>query len=109
MASRLHFATKYQVEYSDDTFFGRGLIDFYYLLKSLGIDMSGTSVYDTEFDIPKEDWKLALEELKSEKESKEINEALNDLGYSRSVMLGIFEKILNESDPKYDYVHISWY
>lgn len=109
MASRLHFATRYQVKYSEDSFFGRGQVDFYYLLKSLGINMSGISAYDSDFDIPKEDWKNAIENLKKNEENQELEEALKDLQYSKEVVLEIFKKILKECESNCDYIHISWY
>ena len=71
--------------------------------------MSGIGVYDSEFDIPKEDWKHAIEELKKESINLELQEALEDLQESKESMLEIFEKILAESDSDYDYIHISWY
>jgi len=104
MAIRLHYATKYDVQYSQNEAFGYGQyqIDDVLYKHDCTIYRDEDSAYCSTFSVEKDDIRRLVEELKATDKKEECGLDVKDL-------ISYFEAALNEAEPNGSEVHFCWY
>ena len=113
MGHRLHVAKTYTVEYALPDNFNYEVTEFHDLLKSLDVDYTGES-WDDDFDVYKEEWQKGINKLKNlanleAEEKQEIESALFKMNEPLPEIVEFMELLLNEADPKHEYLVLRFF
>lgn len=115
MGKYLHVAKTYKVVWGDEMHFNWAQDEFETLMAALDVYVMG-DVYNNEFAIPKDEFKVAIENLRNFPNVDDgwcdvevIKEILDKLGYTAKEMADTLERYLNEAEPNADYLHFTFY
>ena len=113
MGHRLHVAKTYTVEYALPDNFNHEVTEFHDLLSSLGVTYTGES-WDDDFDVYKEEWQKGIDKLKNlanfeAEEKQEIESALTKMNEPLPEIIEFMELLLNEADPKHEYLVLRFF
>lgn len=104
MGYRLHYATKYDVEY-DGGFFNWCYEESCRLLRDLGV--LATNESEEIFEIGKEEYKAKIDAVRAEYLSNSDQAHPLIPGYTYGEVLNILDEIYNNSTA--DYIHLEWF
>ena len=113
MGHRLHVAKVYTVEYALPDNFNHEVTEFHDLLTSLDVAYTG-ELWDDDFEVTKEDWQMGIDKLKNlanleAEEKQEIENALKELNEPLPEIIEFMEMLLEEADPKHEYLVLRFF
>lgn len=113
MGHRLHVAKVYTVEYALPDNFNHEVTEFHDLLTSLDVAYTGES-WDDDFEVTKEDLQMGIDKLKNlanleAEEKQEIESALKELNEPLPEIIEFMELLLEEADPKHEYLVLRFF
>lgn len=102
MSERLHYAKKWIVEWSDESYFSSQRYDFDNALMELGVEICSKSEDGDRYELLKDDCIEALKKLEDYDEDMICDVDVEEL----KVFL---KDILKNADAKSDFIQILWY
>lgn len=113
MGYRLHVAKKYEVEYALGDAFNYKVEEFHKLLSACEATYT-RETWDSDFEVPKDDWEMVIDKLKHLYElDKEVREdimgAIDDLDSTIDEVISMLEYYWENSDPHNDYLNLSFF
>lgn len=113
MGYRLHVAKTYKVEYALGDAFNYKVEEFHEFLSACGADYTG-DLYDSDFEVCKEDWQMVIEKLKNldsikDVEKTDILRCIEELECTEDEVLEMLEYYLENADTSDGYLHLSFF